>query len=204
NFWKLSVAGILIGLATLTKFNGVCLIPLLAAYAWMEKRAIERWVLFLFIPVAILCVHEWITLHLYGQPHFLMANQLARTNQTIAGTRSMVEVFTALTYVGGCFAIALFCTPYMWRRKVFLAFTCACALFLALAIGRGMMAKNYYWLAGNKLLFVELQILLWAATGLSVLALCVVEVWRTRNSDSWLLLFWVFGIFVYAAFVYFM
>jgi len=204
DFWKLSIAGTLIGLATLTKFNGVCLIPLLAAYAWMEKRVIGRWALFLLIPVVVLSAHEWATIHVYGQPHFLMANQLARTNQTVAGTRSMVEVFTALTYIGGCFAIALFCTPYLWRGKVILAFTCGGALFLGLALARGMMAKNYYWLSGNKLMFVEIQILLWAATGVSVLALCVVEVWRTRNSESWLLLFWVFGIFVYAAFVYFM
>jgi 4-amino-4-deoxy-L-arabinose transferase-like glycosyltransferase len=43
NFWKLFAAAALIGLATLTKFNGVCLIPLLAAFAWIERRSIGPW-----------------------------------------------------------------------------------------------------------------------------------------------------------------
>lgn len=200
--WKLAIAAILIGLAMLTKFNGVCLIPLLAVYAWIEKRNIGRWAAFLLIPVAMLCAHEWITFRLYGRPHFLMANQVAR--EAVAGTRTIPEVFTALTFVGGCFAIALFYAPYLWQRRTVLGFALAGALLMALAIARDMVAMNYYWLSGGPLIFVELQTLLWAMTGVSVLALGLLEVWQTRNSGSWLLFFWLLGIFVYAAFVYFM
>ena len=202
--WNLSIGGTLIGLALLTKFNGVCLIPLLAAYTWIERRAAGKRVIFVLIPVAMLCAHEWITIQLYGKPHFLMAGQVARMNQAAEGTRNFPEVFTALTFVGGCFAIALFFAPYLWQRKALLGFTLVSALLTAFAVARHMMAVNYYWLSGQSLMFVEVQVLLWAATGVSVLALASVDLWKTRDSGSWLLFLWVTGILVYAALVYFM
>jgi 4-amino-4-deoxy-L-arabinose transferase-like glycosyltransferase len=204
NFCKLSAAAALIGLAILTKFNGVCLIPLLAAFAWIERRSIGQWAAFLLIPVATLCAYEWITFHLYGHPHFLMAGQVSRTNQVIAGTRNLLEVFTAMTFIGGCFAIALFCTPYLWQRRTVLAFALVGAVFTALAVSRGMMTRNYSWLSGSVLTSIELQILLWSMTGVSVLALAAAELWEEQNSESWLLFFWLVGLLVYAALIYFM
>jgi hypothetical protein len=38
-FWRLAAAGVLIALAALTKYFGVCLIPLLAVYGWMAGGA---------------------------------------------------------------------------------------------------------------------------------------------------------------------
>jgi 4-amino-4-deoxy-L-arabinose transferase-like glycosyltransferase len=202
-FWKLSAAAALIGLATLTKFNGVCLIPLLAVFAWIERRSIGPWAAFLLIPVAMLCAYEWITFHLYGHPHFLMAGQVSRTNQAGAGTRNLLEVFTAITFVGGCFAIALFCTPYLWQRRTVLTFALTGAVFTALAVSRGIMTRNY-WLSGGVTTSIELQILLWSMIGISVLALAAAELWQAPNSDSWLLFLWLVGLLVYAALIYFM
>jgi hypothetical protein len=151
----------------------------------------------------MLCAYEWIAFHLYGHPHFLMAGQVSRTDQALAGTRNLREVFTAMTFVGGCFAIALFCTPYLWQRRTVLAFALMGAAFTALALYRGMITKNYSWLSGGVLTSTELQILLWAITGISVLALATVEIWQTPTSDSWLLFMWLLGLLVYAALIYF-
>jgi hypothetical protein len=62
---------------------------------------------------------------------------------------------------------------------------------------------RHFWLAGGVLTSIELQIFLWSITGISVLALAVVEIWQTPTSDSWLLFMWLLGILVYAALIYF-
>jgi len=98
---KLSSAGILTGLALLTKYNGICLIPLLAAYGWMEKRNVGAWLGFLLIPVAALCASEWWTFHLYGHPHFLASNQYATASQTYHGIARMFKTLNALTFISG-------------------------------------------------------------------------------------------------------
>lgn len=187
NLWKLSVAGTLMALAMLAKYNGICLVPLLAAYGWMEKRAIGRWAFFLLIPVAALCIHEWVTFRLYGQPHFFASNQVIHTQQTLHGLAILIKVFNALTFTGGCLAIVLFCAPWLWSRRMLLLIACSGALLVALTIASGIMAKDYSWLVGGRLVSAELQIWLWTAGGMCVLALAGAEAWQKRDSGSWLL-----------------
>ena len=204
SFWKLSAAGTLTALALLTKYNGLCLVPLLAAYGWMEKRAAGRWTVFLLIPMAVLCANEWWTFHLYGQPHFLASNQFAQANQTFHGLEKSIKVLNTLAFTGGCFAAALFCSPGLWRKRVLLSFAAGAALLVELALAGGMAAKDFTWLAGNNHVWAEIQTLFWAAGGVCVLALALGDVWRKRDSGSGLLALWVLGIFGFAAFVYWM
>jgi len=200
--WKLSAAGALIALAVLTKYNGICLIPLLAAYGWIEKRSLGRWIIFLLIPVLVLCAHEWLTLRLYGHALFFYANQYSSNNQTFHGLEKLVKALNALTYTGGCFAVALFCAPFLWRKSVLSAIAASAVLFVALALAGGMMAKNFSWLAGSVRTSAELQICFWTVGGVCVLALALGEAWRKRDAGSWLLALWVLGTFVFAAFFY--
>ena len=137
SFWKLSSAGTLTALALLTKYNGLCLVPLLAAYGCIEKRAPGRWMAFLLIPVAALCANEWWTFHLYGHPHFLLSNQYAHAHQTFHGMAKLIKALNTLTFTGGCFAAALFCSPFLWRKRVLLSFAASAALFMALAPPHG-------------------------------------------------------------------
>ena len=202
NFLKLSVAGTLIALAMLTKYNGICLIPLLAAYGWIEKRAVGRWTAFLSIPVVILCAHELLTLRLYGHPHFLVSNQYAKAAQIAYGFSKLFKALNTLTFTGGCFAVALFCSPFLWRKCVLSLFATSAALFLALALAEGMMAKNYSWLVGSICVCAETQIFFWCVGGVCMLALALADVWQKRNSGSWLLALWVLGTFIFGAFVY--
>jgi 4-amino-4-deoxy-L-arabinose transferase-like glycosyltransferase len=202
NGWKLSVAGTLMALAMLTKYNGMCLIPLLAAYGWIEKRAAGRWTAFLLIPVAILCAHEWLTLRLYGHPHFLYSNQYAKTAQIVYGVSKLLRALNTLTFTGGCFAAALFCSPFLWRKSVLSLLTASAALLLALALAGGMMAKNYSWLTGSSRIGAEIQIFFWCVGGMCILALALADVRQNHDSSSWLLALWVLGTFIFATFVY--
>jgi hypothetical protein len=64
------------------------------------------------------------------------------------------------------------------------------------------------WLGGipnpippDKMAIGGLQFGLFAAGGLSIVALAVVEVWRHRDAETWLLGLWVVGTFTFASFV---
>ena len=63
--WRLLAAGLLIALAALTKYFGVCLIPLLGVHAWMSRRGFGKWMAGLLIPLLALCAWDWAARALY-------------------------------------------------------------------------------------------------------------------------------------------
>ena len=93
----------------------------------------------------------------------------------------MFASLNALTFMGGGFAIALFCAPFLWRKQVLSLLALSAGLFMALAIAGGMMAKNYEWITGGIRLGAETQIFFWTVSGLCVLALAVADVWQKRD-----------------------
>ena len=196
---KLALSGVLIGLAILTKFNAVCLIPLLVAFTVIETRTIGDWLAFLLIPIGILGAYEVVTLELYGFPHFSIANDFAQAHHT-----SLLKAFTTLAFIGGCSAIALLVAPYLWTRRLSFLIVCSGFSLFVLALAGGLLSKNYHWVVGSRRFGLGIQVLLWSTVGLSVLALALLEAWHKRDANSWLLALWVLGGFVYAAFFYFM
>ena len=204
NFWKLAAAGTLAALTVLTKYNGLCLLPLLGAFGWLAKRSLGRWVAFLLIPVAALGASEWLSFQLYGHAHFLYANQYSQANQAFHGPARLFKAFITLTFTGGAFAGALFLAPSLWRPRALFMLTAGAAFCVALALAAGLMPRQFNWLAGNLRLGVELQIFFWAVAGVSVLALALAELWQKPDPDAWLLALWVLGTCVFAAFVYWM
>jgi len=199
SFKKMAAAAILAALAILTKYNGICLLPLLVAYGLLAKRPVARWGPLLLIPAAVFLAYEWITLQLYGQALFSTAARYAKSAQAAYGISKIITSMNALTFIGGCFAMALFCSPFLWRRKVWLTFFLGAAGFMFLALVGGEIVKNYSWLNGQTILLTEAQILIWTAGGVCVLALAVADVWRTREPGAYLLAFWVLGVFAFAA-----
>src|SRR5664280_1468777 len=201
NGWKLATAGTLLALALLTKYFGICLIPLLAVYGWLEKRTVGCWASYLLIPLATLCAYEWLTRQLYGQASFVAATHYANFMQTSSGISSVVKAVNALTFTGGCFAIALFCAPFLWCKRVLAMLAGGAAFFVALALADGMMAENYTWFNEGVRSRVEIQIIFWSIGGVCVLALALADVRHKQDASSWLLLLWVLGTFTFTAFV---
>jgi 4-amino-4-deoxy-L-arabinose transferase-like glycosyltransferase len=193
SFWKLSGAGLLIALAALTKYYGVCLLPLLAAYAMIEKRGLGRWCFCLLIPLGALGVYQWATRSLYGHALFSEAVDYAGVTRGSFETSKMTACLTALTFTGGCVAIVVFFSPLFWRAAglVLTAF----GLFAG-----GAMLKEYAWHQPGFWAPVEFQIIFWAVGGMAVLALSAMDFLRHRDSRSWLLMMWLAGTFLFAAF----
>jgi 4-amino-4-deoxy-L-arabinose transferase-like glycosyltransferase len=199
NLRRLSGAGLLISLAALTKYYGVCLIPLLAAYSLADKRRVGRWAACLLIPLAALCAYQWITQELYGLAMLSGAAIYATHGEDFFSSLKITNALTALTFTGGCLAVAVFFAPLLWRARVIFA---GIIVFIAAALSfEGAILKNYNTLfAGGFRQWIILQIVFWAVGGVSLLALALVDCQRQRNARSWLLLLWVVGTFLFAAF----
>jgi 4-amino-4-deoxy-L-arabinose transferase-like glycosyltransferase len=201
NFRQLCVAGLLIALAELTKYFGACLIPLLAAYSLISRRPLKTWGASLLIPLAALCAYQWATFALYGYALMSEAANYAAYAKGVIGFSGITEGLVALTFTGGCLAVAVFFAPLLWRKRTLAALAAGAALIIAALFIREAVMKKYPAIPGAFQSFVEIQIVFWATGGVCVLALPIADILRRRDARSWLLLSWMSGTFIFAAFI---
>ena len=199
DFRKLSIAGLLIALASLTKYYGVCLIPLLAAYSLIETRRLGRWVACLMIPLVALCSYQWTTHSLYGLAMLSDAVEYAGYARGITKISGISTALTGLTFTGGCVAVAVFFMPLLWRKQILVAFAATAALIAAVLYFVGAKMEQFISTDATSAMFVEIQIIFWAVGGIGVIALAGENLWSQRDSRAWLLALWVFGTFLFAS-----
>ena len=191
-------AGLLITLAMLTKYFGLCLVPLLAAYSLMNQRRLGRWTVCLLIPLAALGVYQLATWMFYG--HGLISLAAGKPVPGAYRFSSITTGLTALTFMGGCLAGVFFFAPLFWRRRMWAVCLAGATLLAWACFWHGAWLKTYVLIPGPSWAFVEIQMVFWAIGGIGVLALAVADVWRWRDAHAWLLALWVFGTFLFAAF----
>ena len=194
NDWKwLLAAGGLAGLATLTKFTGLALVPLLAFYALARQRKPGRWLVALLIPVLFAVVYEWITRRLYGQGMLLAAGAFASEDRSGAQGGLLEKALIGLGFLGGCFLPVLFYLPWIWSRRLaalglVLLAPCVAALFWQPHF-RPLLVQDGHL---NTALFLETAVFL--AGGILVLLLAGADFRHRRDADSLLLVLWVLGL----------
>jgi 4-amino-4-deoxy-L-arabinose transferase-like glycosyltransferase len=196
SFGKLAGAGVLVSLAVVSKYYGVCLVPLLAAHGFILRRRLGRWAFALLIPIATICIYQLATSSLYGAGLLGAAGTYAKFATHYYGVTKLNALVTALTFTGGCVATASFFFPLLWWRTRALIISTAIAGMLVV-LGAGLVLPKYPALESRAL--VEIQFVFWALGGLSILAMAVAEVRRRPDAQSWLLTLWVWGTFVFAA-----
>jgi len=201
DFWRLAGSGLLMALAALTKYFGACLIPLLATYSLTGQRRIGRCAGCLLIPIAALAAYQWATYALYGKGLLSSAVDWTMTTKAASGVSVAASGLTALAFTGGCLAVATFLAPLLWRTRVLVGFATGVVLFAAVLFIENTMLKKYDSLSGISRTDLEVQIVFWAVGGVSVLGLAVADVWHWRDPRSCLLALWVFGAFLFTAFV---
>jgi 4-amino-4-deoxy-L-arabinose transferase-like glycosyltransferase len=197
---KLVTAAVFAALCPLAKYFGICLVPLLGFYGLMARRSFGRWAVYLVLPLLTLGFYEWATHAVYQ--HALVsqaADYATKLHGSTTGAKS-VAILTALTFTGGCCAIVLFLTPWLWGKRSLLLIGAAVG-FCAVIFLTGTLWQRYGWLRGTSRLSTEAQIILWSIGGISVLALAIFDVWKRRDADAWLLAMWVLGTFVFTAFI---
>jgi 4-amino-4-deoxy-L-arabinose transferase-like glycosyltransferase len=185
----LALAGLFVGLAALTKYFGVALVPLLVAYSIARKERTWRWLPWLLIPVVLAVLYEWVTQLSYG--HGLLSEAFGYTTEHEARTFGAFarKALTGLGFTGGCCATVLLCGPSLARLRVWI-WGIAAALLLFL-IGWIWRSENHASVG------VGLQWTLFLLAGLAVLALPILEMKRQKNADALLLLLWVYGTFAF-------
>jgi 4-amino-4-deoxy-L-arabinose transferase-like glycosyltransferase len=199
SFLPLAGAGLLMALAVTTKYFGICLVPLLAVYGLARRRRIGWWACSLLVPLLAVCAWQWATRSLYQQDLFLRAFQYAdRKGSYTAGAR-VAEALVGVTFTGGCFAMTIFLSPWLWRARTLLAIIGGAVLLSLGILSEGTIWKTYHWIQGGFRLSVEAQIILWSIGGVMALALAAEDVWKSRDARAWLLALWVAGTFVFAA-----
>jgi 4-amino-4-deoxy-L-arabinose transferase-like glycosyltransferase len=200
---RLLAASFLAAAAALTKYFGMSLIPLMALYALLRRSRRALWLPPLLVPLAVLAgYHAW-TRQLYGRGLLLDSAAYAaglgaffRSHGYAAGTRFL----SGLVFTGGCALPALLLAPFLWSRRALLALAAA-ALAIGLAYPAGWRSGPLAEYAAGWSALVWVHAGLFAAGGISVLALCADDLRARRDPDSVLLALWVSGTFLFAAVV---
>jgi 4-amino-4-deoxy-L-arabinose transferase-like glycosyltransferase len=197
--WYLAGSGVLMGACALTKYFGVCVIPLLLLYSLGKRKSYRAWAYYLLIPVAMLGGYQGWTSSLYERG--LLFDAAAYTSQfhTNHPVSFLGASAVCLSFVGGCTLPALIFVPWLWRRG-FIAGGCVVAAV-------GAAGTVWGWFNVGKAFpkehqgFLAVQLALFIAGGISVLTLAAADVWRRRDADSVLLTAWVAGTFLFAAYL---
>jgi 4-amino-4-deoxy-L-arabinose transferase-like glycosyltransferase len=205
--WLLA-SGVLIGAATLTKYFGAALIPLLLAYSFRKQRRWSAALLFLVVPVAMIIGYQLWTKSLYGQGLLLDAARFASEHREKGRAPIFGSGLVAVAFLGGCALPALLLAIFLWSRMhtlVVAAISAVAALAVILGwvdssatiVGSDMIrqAIESHWV------LLSVQFALCFAAGASILAAAVSDYWRSKSAESLLLGLWVLGTYLFAGFL---
>jgi hypothetical protein len=205
--WSYLVASsLLLTLAALTKYFGLCLLPLLLVYSVARKRRLGFWVLYFLIPICMFAAYQLWTTVLYGHAMFSDAFNFAHVEQAVNGKPSfLTSALVGASFVGGCTLSALFFSPFLWNWKK-LSVAALASAFCSLMLARGWLGLGHYdvlvrecfrsgWMAPG----IQLTIAIF--TGILVFLLGIAELRCWSDPDSLFLGLWLIGTFIFAGFV---
>ena len=196
---RLSGAALLIGLAALAKYFGICLLPLLAAWSLLGKHRIRNWVGYFIIPGVILAAYLITMQALYGHGLLSDAGDYAVEFRKSVNLAQAQAVLTALAFTGGCLAVSVFFAPILWRPATLAVGTAISVLVAALLCVGTPVTGQFASSDATTPNLVAMQLVFWGAGGISVLALAAADVCKRRDADSALLGLWLGGTFVFTA-----
>jgi len=210
-FWRLGIiedrrvyliiSSVLVIFCILTKYSGICLVPLLLAYSIYEKKTPGEWVLYLILPIAAIILFDQITYVKYGLRQLSYIESFSIYNQKTSHKNTLANIVTGLSFLGGCILVQwLYFVVY--TKKLFIFITLV-AIISALMILMRFDVLNYYPIAGtdgiNWAFVVQLPFFVFA--GVSFIFIVASDLLRNRDSDSLLLFLWVLGTFAFTVFV---
>jgi hypothetical protein len=196
----LVLSGFLAAAAALTKYFGASVILLCFVSGWLTHRRLGAWCLPLLIPLAALGAYEALTFAAYGRPLFTDAAGYAAAGGEIGKPSAVLRTAIGLAFLGACFVSAIFYSPFLWSRWVMAgaaALLAVCAWFLDGELRSSTGATQAVPLPAA----TALQTLLAGSAGAGLLAAGALDSLRTRDPGGRLLALWLFGTFVFAAFL---
>ena len=198
----LVAAAVLVALAALTKYYGVALIPLLAAWTLARGRQLTRSLVWLAIPIGILAAYELYTIALYQRGLLSTSMWLSEGSRGVSGRSPVARGVIGLAFTGGGLLTAALYAPLVWPlRRLVLWLPVAAALTFAVALRPGFLEGFIVLLREGVPWTVIGHLAVFVAAGVLVLALVAADLARRRDADALLLALWTIGGFVFAAFV---
>lgn len=196
----LFLAAIAISCATLSKYFGMTLVPLLLFYSLMVRRKFGSWLFFLAIPVLILIGYQGLSYVLYGHNLLSTAASAAVTGVPLGGSALLTKTLTGLAFTGGCFAAAVFYAPLLWSRRSWGVGGALLVLILTALLGMGTLGNLSLRNANGIRWGLLLQSGLFIVAGIHILALAVNDLVTSKSASSWLLFLWILGTFLFSSF----
>lgn len=196
---RLWIAGLLIGCATLTKYFGICLLPLLAAYSIAIDRGRGRmWSGPLVLAAGICAGYQVLTWLMYGRG--LLGGAMGYAFGVGQPTFNLwaFHLTTGLAFLGGCVGLLALTAPFLvgWRGSVLALAIGACGFALIVLFPDHTPLVVHTEEANWRLIVA--QYALWTALGACVLMLIWNEYRRDRTPASQLLLLWIAGTLAFA------
>ena len=182
--------------ATLTKYFGISLVPLLAAYTLMHDRRFARYLALLVIPIVALVALELTTRAHYGVGLLSGAVFLSRKMATFRPPW-FAQFLTGLAFTGGCLITMTFFQPLRRWRFWFVASICTIVFLLLFHF---FVPFHPAWAVGQNSKLVRMEGGVFATVGAGILALTTADLVRHRDSSSLLLFLWILGTFSFATF----
>jgi len=180
----------------LTKYLGAYVVGLFVIYGVM-RRGVGWWALSLLVlPLAVLAYEAWSASH-YGAGFLGQPVSYATTEDTAA---SLENRLVALAYLGGA---TLFVAPLVFSvSHPALGIGGAAA---GLAAAAALLASGGSWWENGRhatdLTTIAVYFGVFVASGVVAVALAGIDVWRRRDTSAVLLLAWIVGVIVFAAFL---
>lgn len=224
SWMALVLASFLVGVCALTKYFGANLMLLLVVYTLamqMEQGAgrhlrqvLGDWPGFwsrlfpLLIAVAILVAYQYVTWRLYGRGLLSDAASYATSlrERFIGRFPFQIKLIMGLVFTGGCVACTLFNLPFLlpwrqpWRSLLAVVALAGISVVSAVVLVPPAVKSLAVHMPGLETQFTT-EAAFFAAAGLVLVALALHDLWLERDAGSWLLLLWVAGTMVFAAFV---
>jgi 4-amino-4-deoxy-L-arabinose transferase-like glycosyltransferase len=192
--WQYVGAGVLAGLAVLTKYSALILLPLLPILSLLRTRKLGWWWLGLAVPLAMVVGYEWLTARMYGRGLLFAAAGYVQTSglEFLGGWKAKGVI--GLAFTGGSLLPLLFFAPWLWRGWALLAISVV-ILGISLGICRfgGNLGLIFAWQNPGLMDRWDflLQVGVLAAAGVHLLLLVGAEAWRRRDIISVMLVLWI-------------
>ncbi|HEY6141421.1 MAG TPA: glycosyltransferase family 39 protein [Thermoanaerobaculia bacterium] len=170
--WMLWLAALLAGAAGFFKYFGIAAVPLMLVYAVMRRRIPYH----LVLPVALFGAYELATHAITG------AAQYVAVERTNPGAKTLLM----LSFMGGGAIGLLFFAPLVVRRRWWWIPAAVVAAAITVVVVNGAPAQPVVFT-------------IFVATGIGVFMLAAINV--RRDADSILLLLWIAGTAIFAAYV---
>lgn len=172
----------------LSKYIGISLLPLLAAYAVAQRKHWAVWAPFLLLSLAAFVAFDYTVVALYGKsPLFHASSSVLRH---VAG-KTTSRFVTGLSFTGGSFIAAGFLLPFLWKRSY--------RFWLCSTVLPAVLLLFLYW---EKEWWLVVQGTVYIIIGIHILLLAAVELYNNRDGSGILIFLSILGTFIFASFVY--